>query len=374
MTFYYRHIYLILFCFLFLPCCTKLKNEKLFLEENTIKIIERGQKVINNNYVKIFEIGNFGNFYFGAPTKIVFYNNLLYILDPSYNCIFVLSKKGEFIGKYGDQGKGPGEFSMLKDFVINNDVIYCLDKGKFCISKFTLDFELLWERKISNEILENISPENLSIYKNNLLISGFSNSYYDVKGRHPILYMINENMEILDNYMTLSKYFKGKSFEDKMLYSANLLANDNNTAYIGILIGPNILYSLDLSNHQFKYKIIKEPVGSERYMKFNKGKGGMELLSLYNITAICITNNYIVLSEEAGGFSQSPEDLPKNYYNNISFYSKEGRYLFSFQDRSIPYSVYGIYCAVEEFEDGFYLYITSPESCKLYKYKLNNIK
>lgn len=374
MTFYYRLIYPILFYLLFLPCCTKVKSEKLFLEEDKTKIIEREQKIINNSYVKIFEIGNFDNFYFGGPAKIVLYNNLLYILDAAHNCIFVFSKEGEYIGKYGDQGKGPGEFSMLKDIAIDNNVIYCLDKGKLCISKFTLDFELLWERKIPNEILANISPENLSIYKNDLLISGFSNSYYDVKKRHPIIYMINENMEIVDNYLTLSEYFKGKSFEEKMLYSAHLLANDNNIVYIGMLIGPNILYSFDLSNNQFRYKIVKEPLVGKRYEKFSKGRGDMELLSLYNITDICITDTYIVLAEEAGGFSYSPDDLPKNYYNNISFYSKEGKYLFSFQDSSIPYSVSGIYCAVEEIEDGFYLYITSPESCKLYKYKLNDIK
>lgn len=74
-----------------------------------------------------------------------------------------------------------------------------------------------------------------------------------------------------------------------------------------------------------------------------------------------ICGNYIVTSENAGGLKRSPLEIPKNYFNNISFYSLEGGYLFSFRDKSIPYCFYGLNCAVEKIEAGFNLYITASE-------------
>jgi hypothetical protein len=91
-------------------------------------------------------------------------------------------------------------------------------------------------------------------------------------------------------------------------------------------------------------------------------------MSLYNILQISVTENYIIVSEEAGQLEG--EDLSPDYYNNLSFYSKAGEYLFSFEDRELAYSLYGIYGAIEELNDGFYIYLVSPEESAFYKYYL----
>jgi hypothetical protein len=51
----------------------------------------------------------------------------LFILDRSNNCVLKFSKDGKFIGKIGEKGKGPGEYTQLIDIDVYDDKVYLLD-------------------------------------------------------------------------------------------------------------------------------------------------------------------------------------------------------------------------------------------------------
>ncbi|MGC9337020.1 MAG: hypothetical protein ACP5EQ_02855, partial [Candidatus Cloacimonadia bacterium] len=206
-----------------------------------------------------------------------------------------------------------------------------------------------------------------------LLLSGAT-----YKKGNSIIFKINEEMEVMDEYMTVGKTFKG----DKSLRKAfrsffatwNALACDQSYVYMGMKTSNTILYCIDLLNRKVNFKITSEYTKSKGFKKTRAGRG-FELVAFYNINDVCITNNYIIIMEELGGSSKDIEKnkLPKNYYNNISFYTKEGNYLFSFEDRSIPYSYFGFNSAVEEIDTGFYIYIVSLDESCFYKYKVDFI-
>lgn|GEM_PF-6527580 len=51
----------------------------------------------------------------------------LFILDRPNNCVLKYSKSGEFIGKIGGKGKGPGEYTQIVDIDVSNNKVYVLD-------------------------------------------------------------------------------------------------------------------------------------------------------------------------------------------------------------------------------------------------------
>jgi len=350
---------------LILVSCTK-KND-IFINESQIRIVTKGKLELNNNYKREFAINKATDteIFLSSPSKIRLKDNRVFILDSQIDCIYILNKNGEFINKIGASGKGPGEFVNLRDFDLSKEFIICLDKSKYAITKFEL-IKFVWEKKIPNEIVENISPENITFDGNNIFISGFSIN--NTNSTTPLCYELNDNLEITNKYM-IYKNIKGTaSFETNVIRSAHILQIKNNIIFCGMIKGNNLLYLYDTKKDAFEYKVVKnEKVKSSKYKEKNK-QASFELYSLYNIIDMYISENYIVTSENAGGLEREPLKIPNNYYNNIVLYSLKGEYLFSFEDRSIPYCFYGLNCAIEELNGGLNLYLTSPEEGLFLKY------
>jgi len=58
---------------------------------------------------------------FGSIQKLIIHEDSYYILDPISKKIFVFLKDGSFVRTIGNIGKGPGEYTHIEDFVIDEE-------------------------------------------------------------------------------------------------------------------------------------------------------------------------------------------------------------------------------------------------------------
>jgi hypothetical protein len=72
-----------------------------------------------------------GSFYKGVTDKDQFL-----ILDKSEN-LSSFNLEGKFLRKIGNKGRGPGEYREINDFMVNNNIIYCLDYEKIHLYDFS---------------------------------------------------------------------------------------------------------------------------------------------------------------------------------------------------------------------------------------------
>ncbi len=369
-----RKLFVIYILFLIIisqnSCSNRSKENDVIIVPDEIQVRLRDNKKLNDQYERIFAITDFNDISFIYPIGIELSDDLVFIQD-RHN-IHVFDKDGNYQNSVGNQGMGPGEFQYLKDFSVDEDKIYCLDKGKMSISIFSMkDFDLISEKRIPRLICENISLENISVYKGDIYISGFAFPQEEREVRQSLLYKLDKDMTILNSYFRTNDDYAFGSVEERVLMTGNVLSVDEGIAYMGMFIGDNLLYAYDLNKNNYLFKVSKAISSQIQYNIIERGGGSIELMSLYNTLQINVTDNYIILAEEAG--SIDGKQASSDYYNNLSFYSKDGNYLFSFEDKDIPYSVYGIYGAVEELTDGFHLYLVSPESSAFYKYYLKKL-
>ena len=61
--------------------------------------------------------------------KLEMTNDRLYLLDEQQDMIFIFDRKGKYITKIADIGRGPAEYIEISDFHIDNDVLYLCTGG-----------------------------------------------------------------------------------------------------------------------------------------------------------------------------------------------------------------------------------------------------
>lgn len=112
----------------------------------------------NQDIKKLSPIGSVTDFsdniFISDNWNIQEYKDHFYLNDYEYNKIIVLDSLLEVSNIFGEEGKGPGEFSGAGSFVVNEDSIYVYDAGGLRINVFTRDGE--YAKTI------NLPPTNLN--------------------------------------------------------------------------------------------------------------------------------------------------------------------------------------------------------------------
>ncbi len=86
-------------------------------------------------------------------SKIKFHDKKIFAI--SEFSIFILDKSGKIINKFGQKGKGPGDFEHLIDFSLHKDKIYAADRnGK--VIKYDLNGKFLDEYSIGKNLVNGI--------------------------------------------------------------------------------------------------------------------------------------------------------------------------------------------------------------------------
>ena len=79
--------------------------------------------------------------------QIEFYKELIYILD-GFNIIYIFKLNGEYVNKIKHIGKGPGEYTKISKFRIQNDTIVIGDTKICKIINYSLEGDFLEEHRL----------------------------------------------------------------------------------------------------------------------------------------------------------------------------------------------------------------------------------
>ncbi len=142
-----KKVYIILIsAFLFLSCghTSNPSEDNVILTDHVSKEISLNELFDDFEYISL-ETSEEG--IFGTIDKLIIYDNRYYILDLQRKKVFVFREDGTFMHTIGNPGKGPGEYTHIEDFTIDEEnkkviilgfpsLVYVYDTdGKFIMQK-----------------------------------------------------------------------------------------------------------------------------------------------------------------------------------------------------------------------------------------------
>ncbi|NGP90246.1 6-bladed beta-propeller, partial [Fodinibius halophilus] len=69
-------------------------------------------------------------------------NSHLFVYDTAESTVFEFDSNGEIVNRYGQRGRGPGEFLKVSNIFLANNYLYIVDPVQYRIMRFTFDGEL----------------------------------------------------------------------------------------------------------------------------------------------------------------------------------------------------------------------------------------
>ncbi|MDD3050265.1 MAG: 6-bladed beta-propeller [Candidatus Cloacimonetes bacterium] len=345
------------------------KNEIRFHNLGCDKIIERGddRELATETIWELESSDDFDGF--SWVTKIKYYKDKLYVLDQE-QMIHVFDTEGNYLKTYGCNGKGPGEIVLVKDIDLHNDFIYQLDKGKYTLSKFDLNYQFIWEKKLPMVFSEKSSPEEIEVNDNGIFLSGFSTNYR--LKEVPILYNFSEDMELISESLSLSP--ESNDAYGTLFRTANRMTSDNNFIYLGLMGSIDYLYAWNFRNNKIEFLVNKETPANGKYELRKHASGGTELMCYFSCLDMGASMNYLVCGENAGAYTKENDKIsvPDGYKNNAAIYKKNGEYVGSvFLDLPYEYSSFSV--ELEERDNRLYVYLFSDSDLVLRKIEILNI-
>ncbi|MCK4979793.1 MAG: 6-bladed beta-propeller, partial [Candidatus Delongbacteria bacterium] len=166
----------------------------------------------------------------------------IYILDWGASDIKKFNKLGEFQKTIGRAGQGPGEFAYPAIMFINNDTLTVYNNGSRKVSKFDLDGNFYYEKKVESLYFQNgkLSPDgkNLSYdYLRMLVVDTkdiikYGLSVLDID-------KVKEKSEIQSTEYTMADFVAGKF---------NPIENT-----VTFCVGSDLTYLSDDSDYQYRF-------------------------------------------------------------------------------------------------------------------------
>lgn len=91
--------------------------------------------------------------------KVVRVNNVLYVLDRRSNLVAGFTMDGRFVRRYGNVGRGPGEYIRIADFAVNGNgnKLYLLDSQSQKLLTYALDSGKYLEETILGDRIDKRS-------------------------------------------------------------------------------------------------------------------------------------------------------------------------------------------------------------------------
>jgi hypothetical protein len=136
--------YLIASILLFFCSCNRHTSEN-FVDELYIDL-DRNEKLLASDFIEkadVIKLETNESCLIGEISKIQYIDDRIYILDMLSNALFVFNKEGGFEDKFHKPGNGPGEYTLIMDFLVHNDRIYILDYSKMCILEYDQNMEFI---------------------------------------------------------------------------------------------------------------------------------------------------------------------------------------------------------------------------------------
>ena len=220
----------------------------------------------------------------GEISKLLMHDEKYFIFDKITKSVFCFNNEGKFLYKVSKQGKGPGEYYMLKDININREeqCIELYDRGK----KEILSFSFQGNFK---------SKRNIDMYFDSFI--NFENSTY-------VFQKASDNPEHFNYYLVddgkiKEKYVQCKSFDNTNI--KNQISKNMNRIFMAhgcsnviyTLIGKDIKpkYFIDFGEENLPSEILyKQKIGVEEFLKLLLKNYSMIIMNFYE------DNNFLTFS------------------------------------------------------------------------------
>ena len=155
------------------------------------------------------------DFFVATIDKMEINDTGIFVLSKIQKTIFIFSKSGKIISKISDFGDGPGKYSGISDFVIDDKFLYLLTNPSKFVYKYDLSGKLLQIIPTKDNYIYELTPVNGGwlAYLNDAYDNenNFNVVYWDSifsKRKNQFLYIESErrnNSFVIDNYISKSK-------------------------------------------------------------------------------------------------------------------------------------------------------------------------
>lgn len=141
--------------------------------------------------------------------KLELLNSKIYVLDKEIlETLFIFDSSGNFLNKLETRPGGPGEFTSLDDFAVDENYIYILNNESQKVFKYSKNGDFLQDIKIhtfahSIEVFDN----SIFIYRNN------EYNPFDSFQNNQVI-RVGQNGKVLDQYLPLTRENNYLSFHE----------------------------------------------------------------------------------------------------------------------------------------------------------------
>ncbi len=289
------------------------KDERIYL--NHVPVEQTKERIYKDATLKLlFEI-NSGSDSVGYSPAMLRADKFesFYYLCPLLKTIFKYSIDGRSNDKYGKTGKGPGEFTNIKDFFISdNGSIYVLGDNK--ISTFN-----------SNNISE-YKLTNLGWHEKFLIMSDSTVLFLTMPDfkRENILNSLNIHTNKIEYYETIFN----NSFSNKFLYgfvfTGTILSYNKDIVYVPTFF--NLIYYFNNGKVSKVIKTIDHDIHPNTGKMKHSGK--ISFTDQRHLNNIILNDYSFIIKDSLYIFSKIEFNQQKKYVFDI-YDAKEGHYCYS---------------------------------------------
>lgn len=239
--------------FNFLISCNSVEIAEAYTDDNSVVQINVSEQdiVLNGlqNSFKIYSITHLetnSESVFGEPTKVIVFNNVLYVYSRGLQEILLFDLNGHFIKRLGKKGKGPDEYIDLRDFQIYDDnTISILTQNK--IMYYDNDFNHIksYDLGLHKNSRLYINPTQFHEENNLYFLWSGTVGFDHYSNLMPFLMYTSRNSDILNGYFPVT---------EKVISNIIFSGSKQNTI-INPPFGDNNIYKIDGNRVYARYNI-----------------------------------------------------------------------------------------------------------------------
>ncbi len=233
-------------------------------------------------------------------SKMIVRNDTIYIMDASkvQQTIFAFNIKGKFLYRINARGQGPGEYSKIHDFYVDNDnkQIGILSFSE--IYKYDFNGKFIEKLKLRKHYLTEVTYSSGYIYGRKDAYSGFSGKVYAIKVFDPQGNLIYDDYPEDKNIMN-SPIKNGRSKTHLTIYNDKVFFHPfyNDTIYEIQKDNIKLFLNVDFGKYKISPKemntILQQSEESQR-KKYLKLVNSTQYVS-FGITNLVMGDNYLWL-------------------------------------------------------------------------------
>lgn len=335
--------------------------ETILVNPSTEKILLDYSSVIKNR--KYIKLETNPNCIIGGIDKIQIYDHNIFILDNNIaKSLFIFTDEGNFKTKISNIGRGPGEFTIPRDFWLDtlNQEVIILDH----MSKKKLRYN--YDGVLTNEITLDFNNSGTFAF-----ISPDSYAY-DIDNAYNINYStdLSKKLLITDNKNNIiGTYLSSKKWQDKFINAPfKFCTSPEGVYYIPKLV--DTIYNITKDGIKSRYFV---DFGSKKLdiSKFSGSLPDKELIKnifasdyAFNIVTLVENNDYLFFSFLYRIYDSQP---------NFVFYSKHDKKVLYFTKLSDSGKTLGLFYPKAAYKDEF-VFVLEPYVLfeEIDKYKTKN--